>query len=320
MALTPTPVRTLQHYLEEAIFVGQAHRLGVFKELHSKPDTADGLALRMQFDKRATWILLEALVELGYLIKNNDRYMPTEYCVSHLVDEQSPDYEGFFLQFLLYLINPWKTLPHVLRTGTPDETSFKELSMHDFIKGMDSPWKKKLAPEIVDLCIAQCSDPTMCIDIGGAPGTIAKEFVRRGIAPIVFDLPQSLEVTQDELRTIPTIEVIAGDATVALPECRVDIAFLGNLCHGQSPEDNQKIISMCHDILNSNGIIVIFDNLRNESYLGATLALHMLTQSKKGNIYSREEYFEWLANAGFNTPRVYQLSDRAWQLIIAKKH
>ena len=319
MALTPTPVRTLQHYLEEAIFVGQAHRLGVFKELHRKPDTADALALRMQFDKRATWILLEALVELGYLIKDNDTYKPTEYCVSHLVDEQSPDYEGHFLQFLLYLINPWRTLPHVMRTGSPDESSFKELSMHDFIKGMDSPWKKKLAPEIVDLCIAQCSDPGSCIDIGGAPGTIAKEFAHRGIATIVFDLPQSLQVTQDELKNIPNIEVIAGDATVALPKFHVDIAFLGNLCHGQSPEDNQKIISMCHEILNKDGIIAIFDNLRDESYLGATLALHMLTQSKKGNIYSREEYFTWLQQAGFKMPKVYQLSDRAWQLIIAKK-
>ena len=319
MALTPTPVRTLQHYLEEAIFVGQAHRLGVFKELHRKPDTADALALRMQFDKRATWILLEALVELGYLIKDNDTYNPTEYCVSHLVDEQSPDYEGHFLQFLLYLINPWRTLPHVMHTGSPDESSFKELSMHDFIKGMDSPWKKKLAPEIVDLCIAQCSDPGSCIDIGGAPGTIAKEFAHRGIATIVFDLPQSLQVTQDELKNIPNIEVIAGDATVALPKSHVDIAFLGNLCHGQSPEDNQKIISMCHEILNKDGIIAIFDNLRDESYLGATLALHMLTQSKKGNIYSREEYFTWLQQAGFKMPKVYQLSDRAWQLIIAKK-
>jgi len=319
MALTPTPVRTLQHYLEEAIFVGQAHRLGVFRELHRKPDTADTLALRMQFDKRATWILLEALVELGYLIKDNDTYKPTEYCVSHLVDEQSPDYEGHFLQFLLYLINPWRTLPHVMRTGSPDESSFKELSMHDFIKGMDSPWKKKLAPEIVDLCIAQCSDPGSCIDIGGAPGTIAKEFAHRGIATIVFDLPQSLQVTQDELKNIPNIEVIAGDATVALPKSHVDIAFLGNLCHGQSPEDNQKIISMCHEILNKDGIIAIFDNLRDESYLGATLALHMLTQSKKGNIYSREEYFTWLQQAGFKMPKVYQLSDRAWQLIIAKK-
>jgi len=319
MALTPTPVRTLQHYLEEAIFVGQAHRLGVFKELHSKPDTADALALRMQFDNRATWILLEALVELGYLIKDNNTYNPTEYCVSHLVDEQSPDYEGHFLQFLLYLINPWRTLPHVMHTGSPDESSFKELSMHDFIKGMDSPWKKKLAPEIVDLCIAQCSDPGSCIDIGGAPGTIAKEFAHRGIATIVFDLPQSLQVTQDELKNIPNIEVIAGDATVALPKSHVDIAFLGNLCHGQSPEDNQKIISMCHEILNKDGIIAIFDNLRDESYLGATLALHMLTQSKKGNIYSREEYFTWLQQAGFKMPKVYQLSDRAWQLIIAKK-
>ncbi|MCX8124506.1 MAG: acetylserotonin O-methyltransferase [Spirochaetes bacterium] len=319
MALTPTPVRTLQHYLEEAIFVGQAHRLGVFKELHKKPDTSQGLAQRMHFDLRATWILLEALVELGYLEKNNGTYAPTEYCISHLVDENGNEYEGDFLQFLLYLINPWKTLSHVLRTGTPDESSFKELSMRDFIKGMDSPWKKRLAPEIVDLCIAQCSDPRTCIDIGGAPGTIAKEFAKRGITTIVFDLPQSLEITQAELKTIPNIEIIAGDATVALPNTRVDIAFLGNLCHGQSPEDNQKIINMCFDILNSNGIIVIFDNLRDESYLGATLALHMLTQSKKGNIYSREEYFLWLDKAGFKSPRVYQLSDRAWQLVIAKK-
>ncbi len=319
MALTPTPVRTLQHYLEEAIFVGQAHRLGVFKELYTKPDTSDGLAKRMQFDTRATWILLEALVELGYLEKNNEIYSPTEYCTHHLIDEKNDEYEGNFLQFLLYLINPWRTLPHVLSTGSPDESSFKELSMHDFIKGMDSPWKKKLAPEIVDLCIAHCSDPTTCIDIGGAPGTIAREFVRRGIKTIVFDLPQSLAITQDELTTIPNIEVIAGDATVALPDRKVDIAFLGNLCHGQGPEDNQKIITMCYDSLNKNGIIAIFDNLRNESYLGATLALHMLTQSKKGNIYSRQEYFGWLGNAGFKTPKVYQLSDRAWQLIIAKK-
>ena len=106
---------------------------------------------------------------------------------------------------------------------------------------------------------------------------------------------------------------------MALPKSHVDIAFLGNLCHGQSPEDNQKIISMCHEILNKDGIIAIFDNLRDESYLGATLALHMLTQSKKGNIYSREEYFTWLQQAGFKMPKVYQLSDRAWQLIIAKK-
>ncbi len=319
MALTPTPVRTLQHYLEEAIFVGQAHRLAVFKELYAKPDTSNGLALRMQFDTRATWILLEALVELGYLEKHNEIYTPTEYCISHLVDETSDEYEGFFLQFLLYLINPWRTLPHVLSTGSPDETSFKELSMHDFIKGMDSPWKKKLAPEIVDLCCAQCSDPKACIDIGGAPGTIAKEFAKRGIKTIIFDLPQSLAVTQDELKTIANIEVVVGDATIALPDARVDIAFLGNLCHGQSPEDNQKIINMCFDILNNNGIIAIFDNLRDESYLGATLALHMLTQSKKGNIYSRKEYFAWLTNAGFTSPHVYQLSDRAWQLIIAKK-
>lgn len=318
MALTPTSVRMLQHYLEEAIFVGQAHKLGVFRQLGNKPDTASALARRMQFDTRATWILLEALVEMGYLQKDNDIYSPTQYCIDHLVNEESDDYDGDFLKFLLYLMHPWQTLPYVLKTGTPDESSFKELSMQDFIKGMDSPWKKKITPEVVSLCLAYCT-ASSCIDIGGAPGTIAREFVKRGVKTIIFDLPQSLAITQDALKDIPDIEIIAGDATVALPHGKVDIAFLGNLCHGQSPQDNQKIISMCYDIVNPEGIIAIFDNLRDESYLGATLALHMLTQSKHGNIYAREEYFAWLHNAGFKEPQVLQLSDKAWQMIIAKK-
>ncbi len=55
-------LRELQHALEEIIFVGQAHKLGIFRELHTKSDTPDGLAKRMNFDRRVTWVLLEALV------------------------------------------------------------------------------------------------------------------------------------------------------------------------------------------------------------------------------------------------------------------
>ena len=76
---------------------------------------------------------------------------------------------------------------------------------------------------------------------------------------------------------------------------------------------------MCHQNLDDNGIIAIFDNIRGESYLGATLALHMLTQSKRGNIYTRNEYIQWLDTAGFRDVEVRSLSDPAWQVIIAFK-
>ena len=76
---------------------------------------------------------------------------------------------------------------------------------------------------------------------------------------------------------------------------------------------------MCHHQLNDDGIIVIFDNLRGESYLGATLALHMITQSPKGDVYSRDEYYKWLENVGFRDLMVKQISDPAWQIIIGYK-
>lgn len=76
---------------------------------------------------------------------------------------------------------------------------------------------------------------------------------------------------------------------------------------------------MACDRIAAGGIIVIFDNIRGESYLGARLAMHMITQSPGGNVYTRDEYFGWLAAAGFQSPAVEHLSDRAWQLIIARK-
>ena len=312
-------IRELQRAVEETIFVGYAHRLGVLAELHRDPDTAEGLSRRMGFNARVTRVLLEALVEMGYCTFSDGRYAITEDARARLVDAGGPDYEGDFWSFLLYLMNPWRSLPYVLKNGKPDESSYAGFSMTDFIKGMDSPWKKNIAPEIIDICLRYCPHARVAADIGGAPGTIAREFVLRGVKAIVFDLPEAIAVTRSELSLIAGIELREGDATKTLPQGTFDIAFLGNLCHGQSPEDNGAIIRMSHEHLEDQGIIVIFDNLRGESFLGATLALHMVTQSPYGDVYSREEYFTWLTDAGFRDLTVCRLSDPAWQLVIGKK-
>ena len=310
-------LRELQQALEEIIFVGQAHKLRIFRELHDSSDTAEGLAGRMHFDRRATWVLLEALVEMRYLDKRGAEYSVPRDVYQRLVDEKGINYEGDFWQFLLYLIDPWRTLPHVLQHGEPDQSSYERFSIEDFIRAMDSPWKKKLAPEIVSICLRYCADARIAVDIGGAPGTIARELAARGIKTIIYDLPESVDVMYEELSRIENIEIIRGDATDSLPDGVYDIAFLGNLCHGQSPEDNARILEMCRNRLRDGGIVVIFDNIRNESYLGARLALHMITQSPKGNVYTREEYYHWLKDAGFRDIGGEDLTDKSWHLIVA---
>jgi SAM-dependent methyltransferase len=312
-------VRELQRAVEETIFVGCAHRMGILTELHRNPDTAAGIARRMGLDARVTWALLEALVEMEYCIVSDGKYAITDDTRARLVEVGGPDYEGDFWSFLLYLMNPWRSLPSVLKTGKPDVSSYEGFSMTDFIRGMDSPWKKIIVPEIIDICLQYCPHAQTAADIGGAPGTIAREFARRGVKTIVFDLPEAIAVTRDELSRVPGIELSEGDATRNMPDGPYDIAFLGNLCHGQSPEDNAAIIRRCSDHLAEHGIIVIFDNLRGESYLGATLALHMVTQSPYGNVYSRDEYLKWCADAKFRDVSVIKLSDPAWQLVIGRK-
>ncbi|MCP4135181.1 MAG: methyltransferase domain-containing protein [bacterium] len=313
-------IRELQEAVEELVFVGAAHKEGVLQELYDKKDTAEGLAGRMDMDKRAVYLLLEALTEMSYLEKKDEIYSVPGDVYERLIDTAGNNYEGDFWQFLVYLVEPWKTLPYVLKHGEPDVNSYKNLSINDFIRGMNSPWKKKLAPEIVSICMRHHSSASVVADIGGAPGTMAREFASRGLRTIIFDLPECAEVMEEELSAVDNIEIVKGDATVSLPQGSYDIAFLGNICHGQSPEDNAKIISMCYEHLNDNGIIVIFDNVRNESYLGSRLALHMLTQSKQGDIFTKDEYFSWITDAGFKDPVAESLSEKAWKLLIARKN
>lgn len=312
-------IRELQKSVEEVIFVGQAHRLGVFDDLSKSPCGSEEYAIRKNYDARVTLVLLEALVEMGYLEKQDATYHVTTSCTQRLVERGGAVYEGDFWQFLYYLINPWRTLEHVLKEGKPDKASYRDFNMDNFIRGMDSPWKKKVAPEIVRLCLDACPGAKTVADIGGAPGTIARVFASHGLRTIVYDLKDSNAVMRKELSALKNIIIEDGDATKELPAGPYDIAFLGNLCHGQSPEDNGKIISMCHDRLSPGGIVAIFDNIRGLSSCGATLALHMITQSPLGNVYSENEYRAWIAHAGFRDPRVLRLTDPAWQLVIARK-
>ena len=312
-------IREMQEAAEELIFVGMTHRMGIFEDLYRQPDTSEGLASRRGYDLRVTWTLLEALVEMNYLEKKGDVYHVPADVIPRLIDRSSDGYEGDFWKFLLYLLNPWKTLPYVLKHGEPDISSYAELSLQDFIRGMNSPWKKFLAPEIVDHCLAKCKNAHTIADIGGAPGTIAREFASRGLRSIIFDLPDCVDVMSEELSGIKGLELVRGDATKTLPDGPWDIAFLGNICHGQSPEDNECIIRGCFERLNPDGIVVIFDNLRGEGYHSARLALHMITQSRAGDIYSREQYLDWVSGAGFKDAEVLPLTDHAWHLVIGRK-
>jgi len=312
-------IREIQPVLEEFIFVAQAHKLGLFDYLAKKPCTAEKFAAARKYDMRAARVLFDALAELGYLVRKKERFGVSGDAMKRLVDRGDRAYEGHFWQFLYYLMDPWRTLPHVLETGRPDRRSYRDFSMDDFIRGMDSPWKKAVAPEVVRLCREACPKAKTVADIGGAPGTLAREFASRGLETVIYDLQVSMKVMKKELAKVPKIRIVEGDATRSFPPGSFDITFLGNLCHGQSPEDNRAIIRRCYEHLNPGGVVAVFDNLKGENRGASVLALHMITQSPHGNVYTRGEYLDWIRSAGFKKTSVKKLTDPAWSLITAIK-
>ena len=70
--------------------------LDVFTLLADGPATAEDVAVRQGLDKRATELLLNALVEIGYLTKRNDRFTNAPHSQAYLV-RGGKGYIGFTL-------------------------------------------------------------------------------------------------------------------------------------------------------------------------------------------------------------------------------
>lgn len=66
--------------------------------------------------------------------------------------------------------------------------------------------------------------------------------------------------------------------------------------------------------MNSGGRIIIQDFILNDEKIkpraGATFALKVLVNTKAGSSYSRKEYSDWLASAGFDKIEPKPMPDR----------
>src|SRR5438552_17137240 len=78
----------------EARAIQVAVVLDVFSLLADGPSTAEDVAVRIATDKRATELLLNALVEIGYLIKRAERFSNAPHAQAYLVRGQK-GYVGF---------------------------------------------------------------------------------------------------------------------------------------------------------------------------------------------------------------------------------
>jgi len=145
--------------------------LDVFSPLYEKPMTAQALARELGTNPRATTILLDALVALEFLTRQESNYSVPED-VAKLLTEKSANNVLPMVRHLANCLHRWAQLSEVTQTGKPAERvpsiRGEAADQADFIGAMHNI-SGPIAAEVV--AKLQPLEFGHLLDIGGASGT-----------------------------------------------------------------------------------------------------------------------------------------------------
>lgn len=289
-----------------------AHKLGVFDALGRERLFGTEVAERIDASDRGTVILLDALVGMGLLLKDEGQYRNTPAGRDNLCRGGS-DPIGHALDHGLGLMETWRKLPESVksgRTNKPPEESFSENRSKNaiFIGAMAEIGRPngKIIAENVDL-----SGRKLLLDAGGGPGAFSEEILRKnpGMRAVVADLPITLEAARPHIEKggfADRIELrpadLYHDPDVDLGS-GYDVALISNVLHMEGVEPNRELVKKVHAALVPGALLMIHETIidddRTTPVDRALFAINMLVNTERGNSYSFSEMKGWLGEAGF---------------------
>lgn len=172
--------------------------------------------------------------------------------------------------------------------------------------------------------------PRRMLDVGGAHGLYTVAFCRKhpDLEGTVLDWEIGLESARRTLAenpdVAPRIDLVERDfEREALPG-GYDLALLGNIVHGISPDGNRRLFRKLAAATTGRGTVAIVDQLAGVSgsrFARTTAALigFNLFLFSGGRSYEYEALRRWLAEAGFSEARRRKLRQPGFSLVVARK-
>lgn len=311
-----------------ACVMGAAAELDVWTLLSDCPRTAEALAKILRCDLRAITMLLDAVVALELLHKEDGRYrVPAE-----LRDWLVADGQQTVLPMLLHATNilrGWSHLACTVKDGAaaPRSASIRGAAAdrESFIAAMHA-----ISGPMADGLVAQLQPLSFrhLLDVGGASGTWTVAFLRAvpNATAIIFDLPDAIEQAQQRLTESPfsdRVSLVAGDFYVDdLPQ-GADFAWVSAICHQHSRRHNCELFAKVFRALLPGGRIAIRDVVmepdRTQPRDGALFAINMLVNTESGGTFTFAEYAEDLQTAGFEKPLLLVKHESMNSVVMASK-
>lgn len=305
--MNPIAIREFAAEFQKSRILLSGFELDIFTTIDKSGLSNKQISNTLQLDEQACERLLNALVSVGFLTKQNHLFFNTSDSFTFL-SKKSPEYLGG-LMHTNHLWNTWSNLSQVVKTGiSAHSTEINERGeewLFAFISAMHDRAKKQAPQQLAKVDLLSIHS---MLDIGGGSGAYSMEFVSKKteLEATVFDLPKVIPITQkfiDKEGFSNQIKTCTGDYTKDELPAGFDLVFLSAVIHSNALTVNQELIKKCFYSLNKNGKIMIQDwimnNDRTQPTSGAIFAVNMLVGTDAGDCFTEQEVTEMLQNAGF---------------------
>jgi len=293
------------------VLLWAARRTGALEALMTSAGTADEVAAETALTDRSARVLVAALADAGIVDRVDGTYEPTNRALGFLTrrDVRSIGSRPHELD----LLELYRDLPTAMRSGEPpgppDGWTRNRL-------GAAAATDEATVRAVVTAAVREVPASARVLDVGGAPGHLAREFVARGHDVTVLDDPDAVEACRDLLAPEP-IDLVAGDPVAKLPD-GFDLLFAAGLTHLLGPDENRDFVANAREALTDDGVLVLVNALRGDSSLAPAAALEALATSDSGEAYDATTVRDWLDEAGFDRIEVRGIPGTELQAVIGR--
>ncbi|PYQ54166.1 MAG: polyketide synthase [Acidobacteria bacterium] len=305
--VTPEPIMKLAQGFMASKFLFAAAEIGLFEKLAQGPATVDEIASRARLPRRTARILVDAVVSLGLVEREQDRYRNAPVADAFLA-RRGPVDLGDFLRFWNRLSYPrWERLEEVVRTG---KQLFGEL---EFTKDEQEIFSKGVGAFTTGAAMALAAaydfkKHRRVIDVGGGTGNFL--IVLLGQHPhleaTLMELPAAAAVARQTIAASPAaarIRVAEGDFfRDPLPEGH-DAVILANVVHLFGRTRVLDLLRRLRERVPSGARLLMADFWTNAAHtqpaFAALMAGEFLINTGEGDVYSDDDARGWFAETGW---------------------
>lgn len=305
--ITPDPIMRIAMGFMAAKHLFVASEIGLFTKLAQGPATLDELAAICGIPRRTAGISADAMVSLGLLERDGERYRNSDTAAVFLAGQPGPDLRPM-LRFWNRISYPgWLALEDAVRAGAA-QAKFGQFTAEEqqiFSAGVEAFSAATAASLAANY---DFSRHHRLLDIGGGTGSFLLAVLRRhpALRGTLFELPGACEVARRRLSGEPEgarIDVVEGDlVSDPLPPGH-DVLLLANTVHVLSAVHNLDLLRKLRSqaALGTHLLLVDLwmDSGHTQPPAAPLMSGEFLIISGEGQAYGEDDAEAWLCETNW---------------------